>query len=208
MTHCLCHERGTRFSAVPGSTPNTSDDGGEMVLAAFGGTCCNCQEKGHRANQCPKKTGPNNGNHSEGGNTRGKFSGTYNHCIKIGHKKSSCWQLDENKNKRPKNFRGVNAEHANALISSEGGDDGNAPESLMCALCYDEEEGSADMDHVVCVFDGIEEEKIEFVNENDEETFNVIGGYEEEESEGVLETIKDFEYHFRMNLLLNLRCAQ
>jgi hypothetical protein len=22
MTHCLCHERGTRFSAVPGSTPN------------------------------------------------------------------------------------------------------------------------------------------------------------------------------------------
>jgi hypothetical protein len=23
MTHCLCHERGTRFSAVPGSTPNT-----------------------------------------------------------------------------------------------------------------------------------------------------------------------------------------
>jgi hypothetical protein len=23
MTHCLCHERGTRFSAVPGSTTNT-----------------------------------------------------------------------------------------------------------------------------------------------------------------------------------------
>jgi hypothetical protein len=25
----LCHERGTRFSAVPGSTPNTPDDGVE-----------------------------------------------------------------------------------------------------------------------------------------------------------------------------------
>jgi hypothetical protein len=23
MTHCLCHERGTRFSAVPDSTPNS-----------------------------------------------------------------------------------------------------------------------------------------------------------------------------------------
>jgi hypothetical protein len=23
MTHCLCHERGTHFSTVPGSTPNT-----------------------------------------------------------------------------------------------------------------------------------------------------------------------------------------
>jgi hypothetical protein len=23
MTHCICHERGTRFNAVPGSTPNT-----------------------------------------------------------------------------------------------------------------------------------------------------------------------------------------
>jgi hypothetical protein len=36
----------------------TRDDGGEIMLAAFGGTCYNCQEKGHRANQCPKKTGP------------------------------------------------------------------------------------------------------------------------------------------------------
>jgi hypothetical protein len=23
MTHCICHERGTRFNAVPGSTPNS-----------------------------------------------------------------------------------------------------------------------------------------------------------------------------------------
>jgi hypothetical protein len=36
MTHCICHERGTRFNAVPGSTPNTMDiwEGG---LLATGG---------------------------------------------------------------------------------------------------------------------------------------------------------------------------
>jgi hypothetical protein len=27
MTHCICHERGTRINAVPGSTPNTKDKG-------------------------------------------------------------------------------------------------------------------------------------------------------------------------------------
>jgi hypothetical protein len=37
---------------------HTGNDGGEMVLAAFGGTCYNCQDKGHIANQCPKKDGP------------------------------------------------------------------------------------------------------------------------------------------------------
>jgi hypothetical protein len=26
MTHCICHERGTRFNAVPGLTPNTPID--------------------------------------------------------------------------------------------------------------------------------------------------------------------------------------
>jgi hypothetical protein len=106
-----------------------------MVLDAFGGTCYNCQEKGHRANQCPKKTRHISGNCSEDGNTRGKFSGTCNHCGKIGHNKLSCWKLDENKTKRPKNFRGGNTEHANSVISAEYGEDGNAREFIMCALC-------------------------------------------------------------------------
>jgi hypothetical protein len=149
-------------------TKHTSDDGGEMVLDAFGGTNYNCQEMGHRANQCPNKTGPNNGNRSEGGNTRGELSETCNHCGKIRYKKSSCWKLDENKNKRPKNFPRGNTEHANAAISAEDGEDGNTPEFLMCALCYDEEEGSTATDYDVHVFNGIEEETIEFVNENDE----------------------------------------
>jgi hypothetical protein len=54
---------------------HTGNYGGEMVLSAFGGTCYNCQKKGHRANQCPKKDGPNNGYRNASGNTRGKFKG-------------------------------------------------------------------------------------------------------------------------------------
>jgi hypothetical protein len=102
--------------------------------------------------------------------------------------------LDENKNKRTKNFRGGNAEHVNAAISADDGEDGNAPEFLMCALCYDEEEGSIAMDYAVRIFDDTEEETIDFVNENDKETFDFMSGYKEEESEGDVETITDFEY--------------
>jgi hypothetical protein len=74
---------------------HTGNDGGEMVLSAFGGTCYNCQEKGHIANQCPRKDGPNNGYRNASGNTGGKFKGECNNCGKIRHKKSDCWQLDD-----------------------------------------------------------------------------------------------------------------
>jgi hypothetical protein len=98
---------------------HTGNGGGEMVLATFGGTCYNCQEKGHRANQCPKKDGPSNGNRNSSGNTRGKFKGECNNYGKIGHKKSDCWQLEENKNKRPKDYLRGNAEQGNAAISGD-----------------------------------------------------------------------------------------
>jgi hypothetical protein len=55
---------------------HTSDDGGDIIWAAFGGTCYNCQEKGHRADQCPKKAGYTNGNRNAGGNTKIRFSWT------------------------------------------------------------------------------------------------------------------------------------
>jgi hypothetical protein len=55
---------------------HTSDDRGELVLASFGGTCYNCQGKGHISNQCLKKTGPSNVNLNAGGETECKFSGT------------------------------------------------------------------------------------------------------------------------------------
>jgi hypothetical protein len=63
---------------------HTGTDGGEMVLAAFGGTCYNCQEKGHRANHGPKKDGSSNGNRNASGNAKGKLEGECNNCGKIG----------------------------------------------------------------------------------------------------------------------------
>jgi hypothetical protein len=35
---------------------HTGNDGGEMVLSAFGGTCYNCQEKGTELINVPRKT--------------------------------------------------------------------------------------------------------------------------------------------------------
>jgi hypothetical protein len=102
--------------------------------------------------------------------------------------------LDENKNKRPKNFRGGNAKHGHAAIGDDGGEDKGGPEFLMCALCYDEEEGSMATDYTVWVFEDIEEETIEFLNEHEEETFDFMSGNEEEDSEGGVKSIKDFEY--------------
>jgi hypothetical protein len=83
---------------------HSSDDSCDMVLAVFLGTCYNCQEKGHRANQCPKKDGPSSGNCNASDNTRDKFKGECNNCGRIGHKKSECWQLEKNKNKHPKEY--------------------------------------------------------------------------------------------------------
>jgi hypothetical protein len=42
--------------------------------------------------------------------------------------------LEENKNKRPENFRGRNAEHSHAMISDCSREDNNGPEFLMCAF--------------------------------------------------------------------------
>jgi hypothetical protein len=149
---------------------HTGNDGGEMVVSAFGGTCYNFQEKGHRANQCPKKYGPNNGYRNTSGNTRGKFKGECNNCGKIGHKKSDCWQLEENKKKRPKDYRRGNAEHGNYAISSGTGDEDSDAEFIMCTVCYDEE-GANEKD--IAMLDDEhkydEDETFDFVSENEEE---------------------------------------
>jgi hypothetical protein len=72
---------------------HTGNDGGGMVFAAFGGTCYNCQDKGHRANQCPKKDGPSNGNRNASGNTRGKFKGERKNLSKSGTRSLSVGSL-------------------------------------------------------------------------------------------------------------------
>jgi hypothetical protein len=137
-----------------------------MVLSAFGGTCYNCQEKGHKANQFPNKDGPNNGYRNASGNIQGKFKVECNNCGKIGHKKSDCWQLVENKNKRPKDYR------RGAAISSGTGDEDSDAEFLMCAVCYDKE-GTHKKD--IAVIDDEhgydEDETFDFVSENKEEEY-------------------------------------
>jgi hypothetical protein len=42
--------------------------------------------------------------------------------------------LDENKNKRPNNFRGGNAKYGHTGISDDGGEDSDGPEFLMYAF--------------------------------------------------------------------------
>jgi hypothetical protein len=163
---------------------HTGNNGNEMVLSAFGGTCYNFQEKGYRANQCPKKNVPSNGYRSASGNTRGKFKAGCNNCGKVGHKKSDFWQLEENKNKRPKDYLQGNAEHGNAAISIGAGDADSDAEFLMCAAEY-EEEGSNEKDIAT-----IDEE-----HEYDEdETFDFVSKNKEEEYEGSMMSFKDVDY--------------
>jgi hypothetical protein len=113
---------------------------------------------------------------------------------KNGHKKSDCWQLDKNKNKRPKNVRRGNAEHGHAAISGDSGEDNDGPEFLMCVLRHDEEEGSTVTDYKVPVGKHVEEETFDFMME-----------YEEEESKGSVGSIEEIDIEFPniMKLLLD-----
>jgi hypothetical protein len=130
------------------------------------------------------KDGPNNGYRNVSGNTRGKLKGECNNCGKIGHRKSDCWQLEQNKNKRPKDYRGGNAEHGNAAISTGAGNEDSDGEFLMCAVDYDEEEAN-DKDT----------ETLEVEHEYDEdETFEFVRENKEEEYEGSLMLFEDVDY--------------
>jgi hypothetical protein len=77
----------------------------------------------------------------------------------IGYKKSDCWQLDDNKNKRPKI----------GMVGGDSGKDCDGPEFLLCALSYDQEEGSTVTDYTVHVIEYVEEETFDFVTEDKEE---------------------------------------
>ena len=59
--------------------------------------CYKRGKMGHKAYQC-KQGGSNNGNQN-------KFTGTCNHCGKVGHRKVDCWDLPENAEKRPKGYK-------------------------------------------------------------------------------------------------------
>ena len=94
----------------------------EIVLSAFAGMCFVCNKCGHKAHKCPDKKG----NAVGGANPRGRnpnanarrFSGNCNKCGRMGHKHADCWQLEENKDKRPNGFK-LDNEQANSNVDSE-----------------------------------------------------------------------------------------
>jgi hypothetical protein len=118
------------------------------------------------------------------GNTRGKLKGECNNCGKIGHRKSDCWQFKQNKNTRPKDYRGGNAEHGNTAISTGAGNEDSDGEFLMCAVDYDEEEANEK-----------DTETLEVEHEYDkDETFEFVRENKEEEYEGSLMLFEDVDY--------------
>ena len=90
-------------------TTKKDEDNNEISLSTFEGACFMCQEKGHKANTCPKKTtnsgkayngnGNGNGNGKSGGK---RFTGKCNNCGKTGHISANCWQKEETSLKSPK----------------------------------------------------------------------------------------------------------
>ena len=64
-----------KIEAKKGTDDDDDDKDTEMQLAAFSGTCFKCNEKGHMANQCPKKS---------------SFSGKCHNCGIRGHRVKDC----------------------------------------------------------------------------------------------------------------------
>ena len=58
-----------------------SGDAEELVLSAFGGTCFNCGQKGHKKHEC---------SNAKKSNGKPKFGGKCRHCGKTGHKETGC----------------------------------------------------------------------------------------------------------------------
>ena len=117
-----------------GKRSSANDDAeGEVSLVAFNGNCNHCGAFGHKAAQCPKKGNDNYNNsnnkfqsRNNNGNIRGKgnnqrskkFNGNCNHCGKYGHKKIDCWELEENKSKRPTGWSSRMEQGAGAIEQS------------------------------------------------------------------------------------------
>jgi hypothetical protein len=90
---------------IKGSKPDKDCDK-EMQLSGFGGLCYHCKKTGHKAHESPKKTGNGNGKTNFKSNGKGRFKGKCNNCGRQGHKVDDCWEKEENKEKRPKWYKG------------------------------------------------------------------------------------------------------
>lgn len=70
-------------------------------------SCYSCGDKGHRANECPKKKAEWTG-----------FSNNRvcNHCGRRGHEEKDCWDKEENKHKRPYSYKSKKEGTAGAAV--------------------------------------------------------------------------------------------
>jgi Reverse transcriptase (RNA-dependent DNA polymerase)/Zinc knuckle len=89
------------FRCVYGSRANNiskNDDGTEkeVTLVNIKGNCFKCGKPGHRAKDCRS---------SKSGGEKGKFKGTCHNCGMTGHAATNCWEKEENKDKRPNNWK-------------------------------------------------------------------------------------------------------
>ena len=76
------------------------------------------KQEGHKAHQCPNKK-------------KKRFPGRCNHCHQLGHKANDCWEKEENKAKRPPNWKSkMHTETANAAITRTNQDTGSNIEFL------------------------------------------------------------------------------
>ena len=106
-----------------GVNANEDDNGTELGLSSFTGTCYKCKKSGHKAYQC--KAGGSGSSNQDGRNKK-SFNGKCNNCGKKGHKKVDCWDMEENRSKRPQGYQvgnngnnaGSSQEHAAASVSS------------------------------------------------------------------------------------------
>jgi hypothetical protein len=125
------------WRAIEGDNMKSEETTSEIGLVAFGGVCFNCQQKGHKSHECPKKKAKAAKTAEEagaGGGGRGKFSGKCNNCGKMGHKSAQCWELEANKDKRPK---WKSAKPASEVAQANV-DTGSGPkvEFTLCALSF------------------------------------------------------------------------
>ena len=96
---------------ISGGNHETEETPTETSLAntsTSGGSCYNCGERGHKANNCPKprqKYG-----YASDRNVK------CHHCGKFGHIERNCWDKPENKDKRPNWWNEKNSESGNASI--------------------------------------------------------------------------------------------